>query len=260
MSDPPVDPTDEPRALDLGVEARRIVAAGESAELPMRLLGGIAVRLRCPSAQHRALRRSYGDIDLCAFKRDVPRLTELFETMGYEPWLPFNQLNAEHSQRFDHGESELSIDVFLDRLSMCHSLDLRSRLTMEALTLPLADLLLSKLQIVHLTEKDIQDIFALLRDHRFGRSEGDVIELERIIDVCSNDWGWYRTTVGTIGTCQQHLHQFLDDADEESIGMALTEMNDAIEAAPKSRRWKLRSRIGERRVWYELPEDPTRKA
>lgn len=260
MSDLPIDQADEPRPLDLGAEAKRIVAAGQSAELPMRLLGGVAVRLRCPSAQHRALRRSYGDIDLCAFKRDVPRLADFFETLEYEPWLPFNQLNAEHSQRFDHGESELSIDVFLDRLSMCHSLDLRSRLTMEPLTLPLADLLLSKLQIVHLTEKDIQDIFALLRDHRFGMGAGDAIELERIIDVCSSDWGWYRTTIGTIATCQQHLSRFLDDEDEESISMALARMNDAIEAAPKSRRWKLRSRIGERRVWYELPEDPTRKA
>jgi hypothetical protein len=32
-------------------------------------------------------------------------------------------------------------------------------------------------------------------------------------------------------------------------------MSEALEQAPKSRRWKLRDRIGERKRWYELPEE-----
>jgi hypothetical protein len=241
----------------LDVEANRLLDASEAAGIPMRLLGGVAVRLRCPSATHRTLRRSSGDIDLCAHQRDVNRIGRFFETMGYEPWLPFNQLNAEHSQRFQHRELALSIDVFLDRLTMCHTLDLRARVELEPRTLTQADQLLSKQQIVQLNEKDIQDIVAIVRDHPIGTS---AIDLDRIVDVCGNDWGWHRTARGTLARCANVLDRFLDASEAEAVATSLARIAEAIDEAPKSRKWKLRARIGERKTWYELPEDPTRKA
>lgn len=251
----------DPPTIELDVEANRLLDASEAAGISMRLLGGVAVRLRCPSATHRTLRRSYGDIDLCARQRDVNRIGIFFGTMGYEPWQPFNQINAEHSQRFQHRDLALSIDVFLDRLTMCHTLDLRARLELEPRTLTLADLLLSKLQIVQLNEKDVQDIVAIVRDHPLGTGAGeDAIDLDRLVEICGNDWGWHRTARGTLTRCADVLDRFLDASEAETVAASLARIAGAIDEAPKSRKWKLRARIGERKTWYELPEDPTRKA
>ena len=35
----------------------------------------------------------------------------------------------------------------------------------------------------------------------------------------------------------------------------LQTLSEAAESAPKSRRWKMRARIGERKRWYEVPEE-----
>lgn len=223
----------------------------------LRLLGGLAVRLRCPSAGHRLLKREYGDIDFCAPREDLRKLTPFFVERGFQPWLPFNQLNAEFSQRFDGPDGRVSVDVFMDRLVMCHTLELRDRLGLSEETLTLADLLLSKLQVVQLTEKDLQDIFALLLDHPFGE---DGIDVERIVEVCANDWGWYRTTSETVRRCQAALPRFGEGDEAMTLRLRFERLQKEIEEAPKSRRWKLRAKIGDRRQWYEVPEDPTRKA
>jgi hypothetical protein len=243
----------------LSAEATRLTQAADAEGITLRLLGGIAVRLRSPSAQHRSLQRTSGDIDFCALSDDLPALEPFFVSMGYEPWLPFNRLNAEISQRFDHVDSDLSIDVFIDRLQMCHTLDLRRRLRLDSPTLPLADLLLSKLQIVELNEKDVQDVLALVRDHAVGHGEDPaLIDADRIAEVCADDWGWYRTTIGSLQRCREGVDRYLEG---EAIATGrLDAIADAIEQAPKSRRWKLRAKVGERKRWYELPEDPERKA
>ena len=38
----------------------------------------------------------------------------------------------------------------------------------------------------------------------------------------------------------------------DAVGEA---MRQAMEAAPKSVRWKMRARVGEKVTWYELPEE-----
>jgi hypothetical protein len=242
----------------LSEEAVTMVEAAAAAGVELRLLGGIAIQLRCPSVSHRSLTRTAGDVDYCVRSKDVPKLEAIFGAGGYEPWLPFNRLNAQHSQRFDRHDGTFSVDVFVDQLRMCHTLDFRERLTLEPLTLPLADLLLSKLQIVELTEKDIQDALALLRDHDFAAEGGEGIELHRIVSVCSDDWGWYRTVSGSLDSMRGAAPRLL--AGEPEPVARVDRLAAAIEAAPKSRKWKMRARIGERKRWYEEPEVPERKA
>jgi hypothetical protein len=240
-------------------EAVRIVAAAAAAGVELRLLGGIAIQLRCNSVAHRSLTRTAGDVDFCVLASDVPRLEPLFVAAGYEPWLPFNRLNAQNSQRFDRQDGTFSVDVFVDQLRMCHTLDFRGRLGLEPLTLPLADLLLSKAQIVELTEKDMQDAIALLRDHDLGGpGEPDRIDLDRVVSVCADDWGWYRTVTGSLEKTRAAADRLLDG--EVAVGERIDRLSRAIEEAPKSRRWKLRARVGERKRWYEEPEMPERKA
>jgi hypothetical protein len=241
----------------LADEAVTMVEAAAAAGVELRLLGGIAIQLRCPSVTHRSLTRTAGDVDFAVRSKDVPKLEAIFEAGGYEPWLPFNRLNAQHSQRFDKGDGTFSVDVFVDQLRMCHTLDFRDRLALDPMTLPLADLLLSKLQIVELTEKDIQDALALLRDHDLGAG-GEGIELERITSVCGEDWGWYRTVTGSLEAMRAAAPRLLEGEAEPAA--RIDRLSAAIEDAPKSRKWKMRARIGERKRWYEEPEVPERKA
>lgn len=239
--------------------AQEITASARNAGVKLRLLGGVAIRLRCPSAEHRSLRREYGDLDYVAPSSDLLKLEPFFESAGFEPWLPFNRLNAETSQRFDHRTSTVSVDVFIGRLVMCHTLELANRLDAHEETVSLADLLLSKLQIVQMNSKDVQDVVALLTDYELVEGEtGESIDVTRIVKVCSTDWGWYRTVKQSLEGCSDALPELLNGSAGALVGRRLDELAERIESAPKSRRWKLRAKVGERRRWYEVPEDPTR--
>ena len=84
--------------------------------------------------------------------------------------------------------------MFLGEFAMCHRLDLDARLDVEHTALPAADLLLMKLQVVHLNLKDVQDLAALLTTHELGDGDGEgVIDRGRLRDVLGADWGFYTT-------------------------------------------------------------------
>jgi hypothetical protein len=122
-----------------------------------------------------------------------------------------------------------------------------------------ADLLLSKLQIFELNDKDLQDIVYLLA--AFPAQEGDeprTIGLGRFQQIVGDDWGWWRTVTLNL---ERLLHH--DDRVRELTPAGATYdphaqaavLEDAANAAKKSMRWKLRARVGERKRWYELPEE-----
>ncbi len=148
------------------------------------------------------------------------------------------------------------IDVFLDVVRMCHELSFRRRLEVDAETLPLADLAL-----VQLTDRDGQDLCAVFADHDLSDAGDDGISLPRIDAVCSADWGWWRTVTGNL---ERLVPEWADaaNAGPESqsgiLGLAIsraTRLRELLIEAPKSARWKVRAAIGERRIWYELPEE-----
>jgi hypothetical protein len=153
-----------------------------SREIPARLSGGVGIALRCPSITRIAPNREYHDIDMCVSARALGRLDVLLSEMGYEPAKRFNALNAGRQMMFDSAQRQVHLDVFVDRLRMCHVLDFREQLTGTGVSLPATDLLLSKLQIVQLTEKDLLDIVALLIDSSpaKGPTGPEDIELDRI--------------------------------------------------------------------------------
>ena len=249
-------PTTSPSAADLTQVASLLVDAAADQNLRLRIVGGVAIRLQCRSATHAHLARTFGDIDLCGIsKLDYE---SFFVAQGYEPSIPFNRLNAMKYQRFDDTVRNIHVDLFLDRIEMCHQLQFRDRLDLDPYTLSPADLLLTKLQIVELNDKDIQDVVALLLDHRLGTTDhSGEISLERIAGVCARDWGWWRTAHQTLERCTAWVERNAS-GDFAPVRRALTDLLDAIDEVPKSRRWKLRASVGDRVRWYELPEDPTR--
>jgi hypothetical protein len=149
--------------------------------------------------------------------------------------------------------------VMVDRLVMCHTLDFRSSLGNSSLTLDPADLLLSKLQIFELNAKDVHDITHLLAGLPVGdSSSGAFIDVARFRAVVGADWGWWRTTTGSLEKLPALLAESPGlvpaNARYDPLAQA-TLLLDAAASAPKSMKWKLRGGVGDRVRWYELPEE-----
>jgi hypothetical protein len=236
-------------------EAIRVIAAADAEGLPLRLTGGVGIASISPSALRPPLARAYGDIDFVGRSNQVAHIEALFKSLGYEPERQFNDLHGETRLFFqDHAHSR-EADVFIDGITACHRLDLRDRLDLPGPTVPPSDLLLSKLQIVNTTQKDQHDMIALLLDHEVVADGSAGIGLDRITEICAGDWGWWRT-VSTVAAATIDIARNL--ADEGQVDRVahqrLTRVADAIESAPKSRKWKMRARVGDRVRWHEQPE------
>lgn len=247
---------------DIVSEADRLLTAIQASGLTMRLLGGLAIRYHCPSATHRGLVRSYPDIDFVAHKEDARRIREFLEGQGYEPNRRFNGLYGDKRLLFYDNPNNRQIDVFLDVFEMCHKLNLRKRLELEPITIPLADLLFTKLQIVEINEKDIKDIMALLRDHALGDKDGgETINAAYLAKLASEDWGIYKTFTQNISKLKYFLERYdLEPAAKEDIRGKLNTLAGLLEATPKTLGWRVRARVGERVRWYEPVEDAVREA
>jgi hypothetical protein len=239
-------------------EGRRLVAAANAARIPVAIFGGVAVAFH----EHRplpvSLRREYADIDLVVAGGREGDLGRLLAASGYEPDRKFNALYGYKRQLFWDHASGRQLDVFVGAFAMCHQLDLRNRLGDHEGTLTPADLLLTKLQIVELNDKDAVDALGLLFEHTSGReSEGDVLGLDRIVAVTAGDWGWYTTVSDNLGKVEAAAER-LAEAERNDVRARLAELRDAVDRAPKSLRWRARARIGRRMPWYELPEEHVR--
>lgn len=244
---------------DIQQEALRIVEVGTAQNIPLRLLGGLAIRLRCPHAAHGALARTYPDIDLAALPRQGQAVETLLRKLGYTPNKSFNLLNGNTRLLFYDQTHNRQVDVFVGTFSMCHRLPLAERLTIDPLTLPLAELLLTKLQIVQINEKDLRDVAALLLDHAVAGDDGETINVVRIAELCSKDWGWWKTITVNLGKLRSFAAaQELGDDAKHTVTTRIDELVAALDAAPKSLRWKTRAAIGERLPWYEVPEEVDR--
>jgi hypothetical protein len=237
-------------------EAVTLVGGATSAGLPLRLLGGLGVRALCPDFPPR--RRAGQDMDLgCGGKgrRDV---AAYLEKSGCVPDKMFNSLNGDRQMYFI-APSGRPVDVMVDRLVMCHTLDFRSSLRNSSLTLDPADLLLSKLQIVELNAKDVHDITHLLAGLPVAeRSSEPFIDAGRFRAVVGSDWGWWRTATGSLEKLPALLAEnpglVPANARQDPLEAA-TQLLDAAASAPKSMKWKLRANVGDRVRWYELPEE-----
>ena len=243
-------------AADIVGEAQRIIDAAEKNQITLRLFGGIAVRFHCPSATHRQLARKYADIDFMGLRKQSRGMKKLFIDLGYTPRDIFNALSGDTRLIFNDVENGRRVDIFLDTFSMCHRFDFKDRLLIDKYTIPLADLLATKLQVVEITEREYRDIISLLHDHEVADSDApETINGAYLAKLCAEDWGIYKTfTINLTNVSNALDHYQLEGKDEQIVKKRLRDLQSRIESAPKSTRWKLRARIGERKQWYELPE------
>ncbi len=239
---------------DVVAEARRILARAEAEQVPLRLLGGVAIKLRSPGDLPPAFARSYADLDFVTKKKAAGRVTELFRGEGYEPHVAFNALHGGERLLFFDTEHDRQVDVFVGAFSMSHKIPLDERLDVDPVSIPLGELLLTKLQIAELNEKDVRDALALLQGHEVGDEDGETVNAGRIAALCASDWGLWRTITGNLDACCA-LAPGYDVPNRAEVEARLEELLNRIEAEPKTRAWKLRAKIGERKRWYELPEE-----
>jgi hypothetical protein len=241
-------------------EAHRIVREAAQHNLTLRLLGGAAIGLHSPSAGHRALAREYLDLDFVLRERRGDQAEALMSGLGYAPDKAFNLYNGDRRLLFHDTGTNRQVDVFVGEFHMCHTIPLGDRLELEPITLPLAELLLTKLQIVQMNEKDVRDVCALLLDHPLGDQDAEMLNQRRIASLCAEDWGLWRT-VGKSLEAVGEVSRGFDMGEEfaQQLQVKLATLREALEAAPKSTRWKMRARVGERVPWYEIPEEVRRR-
>jgi hypothetical protein len=236
---------------DVVVEGRRILDATRDAGLTVRLLGGVAVNVRSQDLPP-ALSRTYQDLDFAASKKSAGDLQKLLRDLGYEPHLGFNAMNGRERLLFYDNPNERQVDVFVSSFRMCHEIPLEKRLAVDDDTVPLAELLLTKLQIVELNEKDVRDTVAILLEHEVTDDDAGV-NATQVASLCADDWGLWRTISQNLGALRDHVGSY--DVDHETVSRRLSVLLERIETAPKSRSWRLRAKVGERKRWYQLPEE-----
>lgn len=239
-------------AADPRSEATRIVGLASSRDVAMRVMGGVAVGLCCPSAQSPPLARPYRDIDFAGRADQGRQITAVFEAAGYEADAEFNALHGRHRMFFWDPENGREADVFLDRFTMCHTFDFRRRLELASPTLPVADLLLFKLQVMETNDKDYQDAIALLADQPLTPDGLDPAGIARFLAA---DWGWWRTVTHVLERVESYAQDLAEFAHSARVTASIAALRAAIDAQPKSTRWRMRARVGEKKRWYETPED-----
>ena len=238
------------------MEANRIVGQAEARGVTLRLLGGLAFRLRNPSSVQANLSRKYVDIDFVGFRKQRKGIEKLFDELGYTPRDRFNKLNGYSRLIFNDIANDRRVDIFLNTFEMSHKLDFTDRLLVDKLTLPLSDLLLTKLQVYEITEREYRDVIALFLDHDLSdKDEPDKINAKYVAKLCAQDWGLYRTIKLNLERIESSLPTYsLTSAQHTMLETKMDALRKKLEDEPKSFGWKMRARVGDKVKWYELPE------
>jgi hypothetical protein len=239
-------------------EAVALARGAADAGLGLKLLGGLAIRVLCPAFPPRL--RPGQDMDFACLSKGRKNVVAYLESSGCQPDRRFNNLNGDRQMYFN-APSGRPIDVMVDRLTMCHTLDFRPSFGRLPLTVDAVDVLLSKLQIFELNEKDARDLLHLLGGVPVGGGGGAgeaVIDGERFGKLLGADWGWWRTVTGNLtklpALAAEHPELLPPDPSHDPIAQS-QELLRLAEAAPKGVKWKLRANVGDRVRWYELPEE-----
>lgn len=240
--------------------ARRVVQAGESSGVDVRLLGGIAIWLRASDGMRQALGREYADIDLVTTKKQAKGLRELLEQLAYVPDKMFNATQGDTRLYYHAPDGTYHVDVFVEKFVMSHELALGPRLRTEPLTLPAAELLLTKLQIAELNHKDASDTAMLLADHELADGDGaGMLNLRHVAELCASDWGLYTTVTDNLEKTRSLLEGILPEgAPRQRVKDRTGRLLSELEAAPKSGSWRRRAKIGRRMRWYQTPDEADR--
>ena len=244
---------------DIFNELYRLINAAQQRQILLRVLGGLAVKVH-HKADHPTFRREFGDLDFVVAGKQRREFEAFMPAAGYEPHKQFNLFNGAHRQIYYHNETEMKIDIFVGAFEMCHKIPLEERLHIHPITIPLAELLLTKAQIAELNRKDGLDIASLLFFNETGKDDSK-INLDQIAKLCGADWGLYKTTSINLQRVEEivsGVHVQLEDSERRLIRERIREIQQTFESMPKSLAWQMRDKVGTRVRWYEEVEEVAR--
>lgn len=250
---------DPDELLEIGLQ---LVEQGAQMGITLRILGHLAVREH--TKKNRDLidlikRVPTHDIDFMGYSKDANQANRLFiDTLGYKP-----DPSVAYSQEYGvkrliyHHDSGIMAEIFLDELHMAHHLEFKDRLQLDYPTISLVDLLLSKLQIQQLTEKDTKDIIILLAEHSFGSQDRECIDIDYLLKLTREDWGLFFTAHTNLHKASAFLKQLtvINSSTRNTIEKSIETIIKRMDSEPKTLRWKTRARIGTRMKWYEEVDD-----
>jgi hypothetical protein len=235
------------------------LAEKENKHIIMRLIGALAFRTHCSQYGYiqDALGRVFTDIDFASYRKYYGDIVRVLTELGYEEDKMVSRLFGDGRLLFHDPKFGRHIDVFLNQLDFCHVLPLEGRLEAEQITLPLAELLVEKMQIVQLNEKDLIDTIMLLREHPIGTIDQETVNATVICKMVSKDWGLWRTLTGNLTLVSEELKRYpsLTDEDRKVVRERIQDLRQRIDAAPKSPQWKLRNMVGDKVKWYKDVEE-----
>ena len=244
-------------------EAVSLVTEAAQAGVTLRVVGSAGIRLHCarPGPVMDQLGRPAKDIDFVVPQQHRKGMRRLLESRGYVP--DRDLLIAMEGTRytFTHAEHGTDIDVFVERMAFCHTIEVRDRLDVHPVTIPLEELLLQKIQIIEMTTTDLIDVSVLLATHDVAGRGGDaeLMDSGHIARLLARDWGFHHTAT-------RNLRRVRDDGggpavsslDEQVRGLVrdrASRLLEAIDAEPKSLAWRMRDRVGERKQWWQDVDD-----
>ena len=229
----------------------------------MRLLGALAFHIHSPKFSHmqEMLGRTFSDIDFASYRQESSRINKLFVDLGYQYDVRVRAIFGSRLVFYDATGTNRHCDVFLDKLEFCHDIDFGNRLEVDYPTIPLLELLLEKMQIVKLNEKDVIDTIMLLREHQIGGSDDETINADRLADLTAHDWGLWKTVTMNLEKVRNaaQANQKLSEEDKKDVDAKITALRSRIDEEPKSRGWKIRAQIGEKRKWYRDVDELVRE-
>jgi len=236
-------------------ELKRIIKASDDSGILLRVIGSLAFQMHCPQYGYvqAALGRAYTDIDFAAYTRQLKQIQSLMTTLGYaENREVFISSEGERAI-YDKADSGLHVDIFYEKLDFCHAIYWKDRLEVDAPTIPLTELLLEKMQIVQINEKDVIDTLMLLLEHPLGDMDTETINIKRAASLCANDWGLWRTTTMNLDKVKKLAHGYsqLSTDQKAKVESQVNEILARLEKEPKPLAWRLRARVGDRVKWYK---------
>ena len=236
-------------------ELKRIIKASDEEGVLLRVIGSLAFQMHCPKYGYlqEAMGRAYTDIDFAGYSKQTKAIQNLMAKMGYVDNQEVFIVSGGERSIFDRAEIGLHIDVFYEKLDFCHVIRWAGRLEVDSPSIPLAEMLLEKMQIVQINEKDIIDTIMLLLEHPLGDIDKETINIKRVAELCAADWGLWRTLTMNLGKVRI-LAQGYEQLTPELKARVEQQVKDAlerIESEPKSLAWRLRSRVGDRVKWYK---------
>jgi hypothetical protein len=236
-------------------EVKRITSAARQAEVMLRLLGSLAFQAHCPKYGflQAKLGRAYTDIDLAGYAKQAKQASQLLTGLGYSEDREIFVVTEGSRAIFENPGNGLHVDVFYEKLDFCHVIRWEGRLEADWPTIPLAEMLLEKMQIVKINEKDLIDTMMLFLEHSLGDVDTETINVGHIARLCAADWGLWRTTTMNLNKVKQIADTYpqLSAEDKATIAQQVDKILTRLDAESKSLAWKLRARVGDRIKWYK---------